>query len=688
MPATRKAYYGNTASPSIDPFGSIQVRSVNSYGDADNAGTTNYSNARANIFWGWPGGTGAQYRVIPIWKIALSGVLPVDATIGRAIMRLGLCGRVNYSSYTFPGTWRFAIHELETAVGSGMDYNNSQTALDWLAPGNYGPAPDYDYVSDAAGYFDVDSTLWGSLTNYASNSNALTIVQFIEIDITDVVKRAYLAGSNLQLIAPVPFAKPPGGGGSGTADNLGLLFDNPANAAFSADDHSHLRIEYYPTLGILGNQGDLTGRPPNFNNLHDPAMPGLINRTYVGAIEIGSVGTAKKLFANNYSSDGQRKLVVIGTGRSEARVVDNSDSVSGNTLRSIDVYDNNSTGSTPTELTVSGDLILEPQSGTTYKLYFTPTGGAGGYLLEDGTGLSTVSFAADHVFVYSSKKFCKIRTAKFSATTGWSTSDRIRCAVDGDQRTNTQSVDTLKLIQVCPPTAVNGDTASTSEARPLYNAFTQQLRSAVANVLIGSDTHGHIEVRDTITTGWKEGELLTLFTADGLTLATATLEAIFSPTNGVLAGSYADTLRINRAFTGPELAAFDANASVTGGLFLGAMAAFEVRRLGAAAASGSGTLALNEAFTGTPSVVMIIDTSVSPSIAETHNVDSGSSTLVLDDFLDQTFSQGSLVINVIDGVATPNLASFRSYFAFGDIPSTQDMGLYSNYYKLFEHQLA
>ena len=687
MAANKKLYYGRTASPTIDPLASIQVRSVISYGDGDNAGTTNYSNARANIFWGWPGGAG-QYRVIPITQEAIASALPSDATISRAVLVLGLCARCTYPGYVFPGNWRYAVYALEKPVGAGLDYNNPMTSVNWNAPGNFGPAAGYDFPDDPIGYYDIDSTLYNALSNVASNSNALAVVRWIEIDITEEVKRAYLsAGSPLQLIAPVIFGKPPAGNGSFASDNLGLLFDNPANAAFNSDDHSHIRIEYTPTLGVVGADTDLAGGPPDFNNLHDPAAPGLENRTYVGAIEIGSVGVAKKLYANNYSPDGQRKLVVIGTGRSEARVVDNSGSVSGETLRSIDVYDN-APGVSPAEKTETGEIVLEPASGTTYKVSFTPKGGSAGYLLEQGTGLDTVSFSADHVFMYASKKHIKIRTAKFSATSGWSTSDRLRCSLDGDQRQDTQSIDTLKLIQICPPTSVNGDTASTAAARPLWNAFTQKLWAPVSNVDIGGTTHGHIEVLDTVNTDWGEGELLDIFTADGSLVATATLEAIFRPTHAVLAGSYPDTLRINRAFTGPELAAFNEKASVTGGLFIGAMAAFQLRRLGAPAAIGQNQIQLNQAFSGTPGKVKLIDTSAQPSVVEDHVVESGSGTLTLTDNLGHTLPMGTLVINVIDGVALPNLASFRSYFAFGDIPADQDMGLYSNYYKLFEHQLA
>ena len=68
------------------------------------------------------------------------------------------------------------------------------------------------------------------------------------------------------------------------------------------------------------------------------------------------------------------------------------------------------------------------------------------------------------------------------------------------------------------------------------------------------------------------------------------------------------------------------------------------------------------------------------------SVASGSSVLTLDDDLENTYPEGTLVFLNLDPSDPGNeaLMSGRPYFVYGEIPDDQDEGLYTGFYLLFE----
>lgn len=665
MGATILAELGKGATNRFGCLAVIGGLGVVSYGDSSNVANANLNLAASQIFWGWLSSTSRQ---IPVWNYDLTSLVPRKIQVARAYVRAYLGGRMAPSGYVYPG-WTLALHEVEPALDSGIDWRESAAAVAWA--GDYGPRPGYDYTEEAAGETTIPADLFAAMPTATSASalNGTTITGYVDVDVTTAVQRALDERRALRLCAPVTFSY------SATGNALAII--NPDLAAHQNGIHTYLVVEYWPAIGVL-TPSTLSGRPADFSKLHNPSAAGTSNRTWLDAIEQGTTGTATKWWAWNFRKAGPRRHVILGTSRAECDPVDNTGSVSGETLRYIYAYSRDD--GAPDAYAPEGRLTVEVQSTSTYKLAFTPPGGAATYLLEETTGLSTVDMAADHIFEYNSKRAFKIFTRDWSATTGFNTSDRFTTNCRPDART-TQSTSTLGLVEVMPPTPDRfSDAADTAKARKLSGAWTQQLWAAAADVNISGTTHTHVEVRNTSETGWIEGSPVTLCSEDGATIVETTIETVYSSTHG----TYPQQIRLSTQLSAPELAAMDDRAIITGGLYLGGFAANLVRNLAAGTSVGDDEIVLDTAFDGTPGSVQIVDTALGYS--QVVAVTTGSTSLTLAETLDYAFSQGSLVFAIINSGSNPAAMAGAPYFVQGDIPDAQTEGLYQGFYRFFERR--
>lgn len=630
-----------------------------SFGDSADVASSNASTAGAttSINWGW---NNSGYRTLPVWNFDLTALLPRKITVARAYVRLLLSGKTVPGGYAYPG-WTFSLHELEIAPGAGITWQLRGTALPWV--GGYGPRPGFDYDSVAVGSTLVPAATFAALGTSGGSEP-------LDIDVTAAVQRAIDGKYPLRLVAPVPFSYAAGG-------NQFLSFINPNKTA--AGVRTHLVVEYWPAIGVLTPNEAVSGRPADFSKLHNPAAAGTANRTYLDVVEQGTTSSAIKEWAWNFRKTGPRRHVIAGTSRAECDPVDNTGSVSGITLRYIYAYDYDTTP-TPDTYAPEGKLTVEAVSGTTYRLGYTAPGGSITYLLEETTGLTNVTHAADHTFVYNSKWAFKIFTRDWSATTGANTSDRYYTNCRPDQRT-TQSTETLGLVAIMPPTPDRfGNAGDTAKARRLSGAYTQQLWAAAADVNISGTTHTHVEVRNTSNTNWLEGEPVTLISGDGETVVESSIETVYSSTHG----TYPQQIRLSTQLSAPELAAMTATATLTGGVYLGTFATNQVRTLASAVAIGDDELPLVTAFDGVPGNVQIVDSSTG--YTQVVAVTSGTSTLQLSETLDYAFTAGSNVFAIINPSTSPGSMSGAPLFVEGIVPAAQAEGLYSGYYVFFERR--
>lgn len=652
----------------IDPHANIAVRSIDNYGDATN-------NAGANI-------TGLGYwllgrqsdgdRNMLLYRISLAA-LPRRIEIADARFVFPLNGRTNPGGYSYPG-WTVNLHEIEGDLAAGTDADERSTGIPWYG-GGYGPKPGYDYVEEPAGSLTLTTDEWTALNNAAPPTDYR--VPF-EIACTAAVQRANDARS-AGGTGYFEFLLAPTWNYSGTGDLL-LFLAHPTTSELL---NPYLWVRYWPALGILGT-ADTEDRPPDFTKLHNPDLAGTQYRSYLDVVEEGTAGTARKYWGWNFRRLGPRTNVVVGTGRSEATTVrPGSANVSAVTLRSVRVYDHD-TAPSPDEGTPSGDYVVRAVDSTRISLDYTDSSGVTTTLLENGTGDDEVTLVADRTFLYAGVKAITIPTIKWSATTGLNVADRWRFSVRGDRRT-TEDVDTLGLVRICPPTTLPfGDTANTSVGRLLAHAYTQQLRAASLNRTISAVSAGHLKVRDTTDTSWPVGDdaYIDVFNADGsYVVRGARIAEVFLSDDAL----YPDELRIDRDWTAPELAALDAAASVTAGVYLGPFARFQVRRLAETAVAGQPQIVLEEAFDDAPDRMQLVGLD---GTSETVERLSGTSTLTLTDDLVNTYADQSLVFLDVDPGVSPSSMAGRPYYVFGDVPADQDEGLYRGFYDLFEHRVT
>lgn len=663
MGATILAELGKGSANRFSALAVINGKGVVSYGDASNSASANLNLAAVGILWGWDSGGS---RLIPLWNYSMTGLLPRKVQVARAYVRLYPTGKNVAGGYVYPG-WDVALYEVEPALDSGIDFRESAASVAWL--GDYGPRAGYDFDATPVGSTTIPSALFAALGTDVSGTTAGS---YVDVDVTAAVQHALDQKRPLRLVMPVPFAT--SGGGAGT--QIGFL--NPELAVNGT--HTYLVVEYWPAIGVLEASTTESGRPADFSRLHNPAAAGTGNRTWLDAIEQGSTGPTHKYWAWNFRTAGPRNHVILGTSRAECDPIDNTASVSGETLRYIYAYDRDDTAS-PDTYAPEGRLQVEVQSGgATYKLAYTAPGAAATYLLEETTGLSTVDMAADHIFEYNSKRAFKIFTRDWSATTGFNVADRFTTNCRPDART-TQSTETLGLVEVMPPTPSRfSDAGDTAKARKLSGAYTQQLWAAAADVDISGTTHTHVEVRNTSETNWLTGSPVTLVSEDGATVVESTIETVYSSTHG----TYPQQIRLSTQLSAPQLAAMTATASITGGLYLGTFAANLVRSLSAATLVGDQEIELVTAFDGLPGSVQIVDSVLGYS--QIVAVVSGSTTLTLAETLDYAFSAGSFVFAIINSGTNPAAMAGAPYFVQGDLPADQEEGLYQGYYRFFERR--
>lgn len=663
MAGTITTRIGDGASNHFVLLAAINGTGIVSYGDPADAAGANASTAAgtAVIQWGW---NASQYRATPVWNFDLTALVPRKIQVARAYVRIFPTGKTVPGGYVYPG-WTWSFYEVESAMDSGIDWRETAAGVPWI--GDYGPQAGFDFDATPVGSTEIDSAMFAAL---ASGTGTTDPDVYFDVDVTTAVQHALDQKRPLRLVAPVPFSNP------GAA--CLLSFRNPNSS--SSGVRPHLVIEYWPAIGVLSPSTSESGRPADFSKLHNPAAAGTSNRTWLDAIEQGSTGTATKWWAWNFRTAGPRRHVILGTSRAECDPVDNSGSVSTETLRYIYAYDRDDTAS-PDTYAPEGRLVVEVQSGgATYKLSYTPPGGAATYLLEETTGLSTVDMAADHIFEYNSKRAFKIFTRDWSATTGFNVADRFTTNCRPDART-TQSAATLGLVEVMPPTPSRfSDAGDTAKARKLSGAYTQQMWAAAADVDISGTTHTHVEVRNTSETNWLEGSPVTLISEDGTVVIETTIETVYSSTHG----TYPQQIRLSTQLSAPQLAAMTDRATITGGIYLGTFAANLVRSLAAATVVGASSITLDTAFEGTPGQVQIVDTVLGYS--QVIDVTSGTTVLALAETTEYAFSQGSMVFAIIDSDSNPASMAGVPYFVAGDIPEGQDEGLYSGFYRFFERR--
>lgn len=645
----------------INPHAVIVGTSIGNFLDGTNASASNQDVAGDNYArWGWNSVSGN--RCMPLFKIPLTAI-PRRVEIADAAIGFVFVGR----STTMAGPITLNVHEVEGELNTGTTWLLRSTGIPWYGSG-YGPAPGYDYNALPVGSRTLSATEVSAIT---AGGSSVSFPQYaFEFDVTRAVQARRDAGSDLQLICPVTWA--------GSTNYFALRYQTT-----SVNLNTYLRIRYWPALGVESANEAESGRGPDFTKLHNPDLAGNDYRTWLDVVEQGTTSATRKLWAMNFRRSGIRRDVVIGTSRSETTTVDSTASVSGITLRSADVYDTNST----TELTPTGDWVLAATDSTHYNVTYTDSAGVSTVLLEETTGLNAVTFAADHVFMYASKRALKIRTIKWSATTGANVADRWKFSTRGDLRT-TQSLDTLAMVQVMPRDDGDQDLPESGRARYLKYAYTQQIRAAAANVVVSGTSKGHLQVRDTTNINWPTGSAacVTIFTPGGTTVVDdMKIVTVYPSTDG----TYPDTLRFDRDFTGPELAAFAAlTTSVTAGIYIGDIAKNAAQRVAAGGvAAGSGTLPLDAAFYfGTPAKVWII--SPSTAVNEQVTVLSGSGTLTLASNLAHSYSGGELVFPVFDPSNPTELAYIngKPYYADAVVPASEPEGLYSGYYQLFEQK--
>lgn len=635
---------------------------ITSYGDAADAASANAGIGTGNaVFqWGW---TSAVHRATPVWNFSLTDLLPRKITIARAYVRIFPTGKSVPVGYVYPG-WTFSLYEVEPTLDAGIDWQESAAGVPWI--GGYGPKAGFDFDAVPVGSTTIDASMFAAL---ASGTGTVDPAVYFDVDVTAALQRAIDGKRPLRILAPVPFASP------GAACLLSIRNPNSSSSGV----RPHLVVEYWPAIGVLSPSETEAGRPPDFSKLHDPAAAGTSNRTWLDTIEQGTTGPAVKEWAWNFRRTGPRRHVILGTSRAECDPVDNSGSVSGITLRHIQAYDNDTTP-TPDRYAPEGKLTVEAVSGTTYRLGYTAPGGSITYLLEETTGLTNVTHAADHTFIFNSKWAFKIHTRDWSATTGANVADRYYTNCRPDQRT-TQSTETLGLVNVMPPTPGRfGDAGDTAKARKLSGAYTQQMWAIATDVNISGTTHTHVTVRNTSDTGWIAGEPVTLISEDGLTVVESTIETVYSSTHG----TYPQQIRLSTQLTAPQLAAMTATATITGGIYLGTFATSQVRTLAEAASIGDGEITLTTAFDGSVGEVQIVDST--GATQQVVAVETGTLTLQLAETLTAAFSAGSSVFLIVNSGTSPASMSGAPYFVSGEIPAAQVEGLYSGFYTFFERR--
>lgn len=666
----------------LNPHADIILLSQLWYGDSTSASATNWDGPTLG-FWLYGFNSSAQ-RAMPIWKVALTSI-PNRAEIAEAtfifeVMYKSAPGGYNY---TTSGPWTITLYEIEGDLAAGTTALLRKTGTTWT-DGGYGPKPAYDYNAIAEGTRVISGAEWAALPT----TNDGTRTPF-EVDVSGAVQRSKDERGNLELMMFAPWA-------ASGANAVGL---NLAYITTSVFANTRLRVRYWPAIGVLSADENTAGRPPSFLTLHNKDIAGAQFRTALGVVEQGSSGTIRKLWGWNFRRSGPRRDVVVDTSRSQHTTISNAGAVSGAVLRSVRVYDYD-TGPTPDTVSPNGSVVIEATLTNKVQVTYTDDAGVATVLAEEGTGDTAVTIGADHHFSISSKRALTLLASKwFSAegtgvltpiTTGLMVGDQWKFAILGDSRT-TESVDTLGLVKVCPPTAPNGNTPDTSIARVLSHAYTQQLRLPAYNENIGGTTHGHLPIHDTTYANWDAGAeaWVHMFPTGGASLIDdCHIETVYPSSDG----TYPDTLRISRALTAPELALMTADSHVTGGIYLGPMATFQLRRLANAVAVGATTSTLTEAFTAddtpaTPESVWFVPAGGGP--AEEVHPSSGT-TVLSHPALTYGYAAGALVYLNLDVEDPTNAAllSGRPYFVFGQVDQFQDEGFYKGYYFLHEQVAA
>lgn len=659
----------------INPHAIIQVQSIQNYGDLTNVALANVNVAGQGYGqMGWINNA----RNMPLYKIGLA-FLPRRAEIAEATFGFEIFGR----SAGMTGAKTLQLHAIDGNLGAGTTGLLRATGVAWYG-GGYGPAPGYDYAELP---FATKSLTAEQVAALPATIGGGSLV--VEFDCTAATQYRRDAGEDLQFIMPITWAS-----------SLGVFyFDYHENAI---DMNAWFRVRYWPAIGVVSSRA-VANRPPDFTQLHNRDLAGNQYRTWLDVVEQGSAGADTKPWAVNFRRSGKRRAVVVGTSRAEHTSIDQSGAGSGVKLLSVDCFDFDTTP-TPDEATPPGDWTIEAISTNQVQVRYTDEAGVTTTLSAEGGGGTDLLISATTTLLYNGKRALRLRPEKWVAafaagvmtvvTTGLTIGDKWRFSTRHDPRT-TESIDTLGLVKVCPPTAPWGNTADTAKARVLKNAYTQQLRAPAYNQDVGGVVRTHLPIRDTGRVAWLTGAaaFVDLFSSDSLTVLRESggtpikIETVYNSTHG----SYPDTLRLNVALTAGELATMNALASVTGGVFLGDIARFQLRRLASAALVGQNQFSLDTAFEG--SVVgkqlWLVETTGANEIV---TVESGTSTITTTTNLAATHPQGTLVFLNLDPTDTSpsNQAALfvRPFFVFGEIPTTQLEGLYSGFYVLFEQKVV
>lgn len=549
---------GSTTSELIGITARLALKSLYRGDGSDTDGGTTYpGTTTAQVELGWSAANN-RYEQVIVHTLS-STVVPRKANIARAVWKVRVVDENSAAT-----SWPFRVYGLRVPATSGVTVTTYDGTNTWNS-GSYGPRLGYDTTASTVGSYTITSTDVGN---------------YIDVDITSEVQYALDSQSGVLRLYVITFSDTnPAPGGIDY-----VRINNPA--ATAASTHSYLQIDYRFSTAFY-QAGTSSGRPIDVAKHLNADSPSTDDRLYLGTPDQGTAGDQKKFYVKN-TRTGQRKRVVVVNGLSDYSPINNSGSVSGNKLRYLDTFDN-LTG----EGTSEGTLRIIPDSADTtkYKVYFTPTGGAETLLAENSTALTSVTFAADHTFDYSSKKHVKIPTAAWTSTTGFNSSDVFRTTLKASSIPSTYNTATLSLTHIAND---NSDAMDTTKKKRCDKARADQFWDVPIDRTISTVTRTHLRMRDTNKFGSATTTpYIDVLRSDGTTVDRYAVETIYSRTDA----TYPNEIRLASQIT---IGNYSTSSIVCSGVLAGTLDSSNESRLSVSHAAGVTTLTLTAALSPAP----------------------------------------------------------------------------------------
>lgn len=652
--------FGRGTTDLFTPIVNITGKSVR-LGDASNTALSSLGITQTCNF-GWNSPSGELYRQVPLWSYTLPSVIPKKSQIISATLHLYMVGTGGLSFDTArlpPGGFTMSMHGVRKAVTSSATWQTYDGTNAWT--GGYAPEAGTDYLTTAYSNFTFDSAAYAA---YVASGNSYKI----DFDVTAEADYAIFRGIPMRLLMPLKEFP------TGTSSII-ISFDNPSGSSHINVPHTYITIAYRPAVAFYA-ASSASGRPVDYTRMLNAESSDTADHIYTGTPDQGSSTSWTKFFGRASKTNGDRKRVVVTCGRSDSSGVDNTATVSGNTLKRIKTFDNNGSD----ELTVDGTVRIIPDSGdlTKYKLYFTPSGGTEGLLAETGTADTSVTFVADHTFEYNSKKHIKVETAAWSSTSGFNASDVWTVVVRGDLRPNSYSTATLGMTWLSPENTGSPDNPNTTAKRRADAAFAQQFWAAPADYTISATSHTHLKMRDTSFFSTTSTPYVTICDKNGANAVDMAVETVYANNDG----TYPAHIRLNGTIT---VANYDSQGYMVAGMSLGTLVNANETYTATSVAAGATSFTVTAALSPVPSAgdkITIIDL-----------VDGDSETLTLASVIGTTitlnagtpttkvYTSGSLVV-------WNETTSNEPFYVQSVIPTTQAEGQYLGYLRISELKLV